>query len=323
MSIHDETTEQKKDLVFYDDDDVDSVRHAPDEQASVTIERQEPNNSESLPQKSLTQNRDKWRWTILGIFASVVLCMSMYCGWRLYCYYYHIGVPVSVSSEENITKLAKPYAHDGKPDIVLSSDSIFGVALNMYELKNLKAEISLTEPDSTDTSVWMYSRSADHTSDNKYIGSLVMQGRELSTDNSRLGYCAMANGNIVIGISRSDKVKDYAMEQGGSFFRQFILVSNGVLPSKFHLHGKVERCALARMSDDRLFYIESRHPETMWDFADALREYGFADAIYITGGKCHSFYRTADGKPHSIGDMNQHPHPEYKKIVPWLVFKAR
>lgn len=320
MSIHDETTEQN--LVFYDDD-VDSVRHAPDEQASVTIERQEPNNSKSLPQKSLTRNRDKWRWTILGIFASVVLCMSMYCGWRLYCYYYHIGVPVSVSSEENITKLAKPYAHDGKPDIVLSSDSIFGVALNMYELKNLKAEISLTEPDSTDASVWMYSRSADHTSDNKYIGSLVMQGRELSTDNSRLGYCAMANGNVVIGISRSDKVKDYAMEQGGSFFRQFILVSNGVLPSKFHLHGKVERRALARMSDDRLFYIESRHPETMWDFADALREYGFADAIYITGGKCHSFYRTADGKPHSIGDMNQHPHPEYKKIVPWLVFKAR
>lgn len=323
MSIHDETTEQKKDLVFYDDDDVDSVRHAPDEQASVTIERQEPNNSESLPQKSLTQNRDKWRWTILGIFASVVLCMSMYCGWRLYCYYYHIGVPVSVSPEENITKLAKPYAHDGKSDIVLSSDSIFGVALNMYELKNLKAEISLTEPDSTDTSVWMYSRSADHTSDNKYIGSLVMQGRELSTDNSRLGYCAMANGNVVIGISRSDKVKDYAMEQGGSFFRQFILVSNGILPSKFHLHGKVERRALARMSDDRLFYIESRHPETMWDFADALREYGFADAIYITGGNCHSFYRTSDGKPHSIGDMNQHPHPEYKKIVPWLVFKAR
>ena len=108
-------------------------------------------------------------------------------------------------------------------------------------------------------------------------------------------------------------IRNYAVEQGGSFFRQFILVSNGVLPSKFYLHGKVERRALARMSDDRLFYIESRHPETMWNFADALREYGFADAIYITGGKCYSFYRTADGKPHSIGDMNQHPHPEYKK----------
>lgn len=323
MSIHDEMTEQKKDLVFYDDDNVDQVRHIPDEQVSVTIERQGTDNFESLPQKSPTQNRDKWRWAILGIFASMVLCMGMYCGWRLYCYYYRIGVPVSVSSEDNIARLAKPYAHDGKPDIVLSSDSILGVAINMYELKNLEAEISLTEPDSTDTSVWMYSRSADHTSDNKYIGSLVMQGKQLASDKSRLGYCAMANGNIVIGVSRSDKVKKYTMEHGGSFFRQFILVSNGVLPPKFHLHGKVERRALARLNDNRLFYIESRHPETMWDFADALREYGFADAIYITGGKCHSFYRTADGKAHSIGDNAQHVDNRYKKIVPWLVFKAR
>ena len=30
---------------------------------------------------------------------------------------------------------------------------------------------------------------------------------------------------------------------------------------------------------------------TAVSIADALREYGFADAIYITGGKCHSFYR--------------------------------
>lgn len=143
------------------------------------------------------------------------------------------------------------------------------------------------------------------------------------TDVSRLGYCAMANGNIVLGISRSDKVKDYVEERGGSFFRQFILVSDGVLPAKFQLHGKVECRALARTSDDHLYYIETRHPETLWDFADALLEYGFADAIYITGDKCHSFYRTPDGKPHNIGDDTQHPHKKYQKIVPWIIFKAR
>ena len=172
-------------------------------------------------------------------------------------------------------------------------------------------------------SVWMYSRSADHTSTNEYLGSLVMNGKELASDVSRLGYCAMANGNIVLGISRSDKVKDYVEERGGSFFRQFILVSDGVLPAKFQLHGKVERRALARTSDDHLYYIETRHPETLWDFADALREYGFADAIYITGGKCHSFYRTPDGKPHNIGDDTLYPHKKYQKIVPWIIFKAR
>lgn len=148
-------------------------------------------------------------------------CIMGLGGWRLYNYYYNIGVPVSVTPEENIQKLAARHK-GGKPTITLSSDSILGVALNMYRLENLQAEISLVEPDTTDTSVWMYSRSADHTSTNEYLGSLVMNGKELASDVSRLGYCAMANGNIVLGISRSDKVKDYVEERGGSFFRQFI-----------------------------------------------------------------------------------------------------
>lgn len=41
----------------------------------------------------------------------------------------------------------------------------------------------------------------------------------------------MANNNVVIGVARDEKVKDYCIENRGSFFRQFILVSNGVLPS--------------------------------------------------------------------------------------------
>lgn len=290
----------KKGIIFVDDD------------SNIIVEK-----------PASVQHPHKWRGTIIGALISVTLCIMIFGCWRLYNYYYNIGVPVSITPKENIVKLSKPHPRGAKPEIILTSDSILGVALNMYELKHLQAEITLTEPDTTDMSVWMYSRCADHTTTGEYLGSLVMNGKELSSDVSRLGYCAMANGNIVLGVSRSDKVKDYVMEHGGSFFRQFILVSSGVLPPKFQLHGKVERRALARTSDDHLYYIETRHAETLWDFADALREYGFADAIYITGGKCHSFYRTPDGKPHNIGDDTQHPHKKYQKIVPWIVFKAQ
>ena len=290
----------KKGIIFVDDD------------SNVIVER-----------PASTQRLHKWRGTIIGVLVSVTLCITLIGCWQLYNYYYNIGVPISVTPDENIAKLTKPYAKGAKPEIILTSDSILGVALNMYELKNLQAEITLAEPDSTDKNVWMYSRCADHTSDGKYLGSLVMLGKELASDASRLGYCAMANGNIVLGISRSDKVKDYVMKHGGSFFRQFILVSDGVLPPKFQLHGKVERRALARTSDDHLYYIETRHAETLWDFADALREYGFADAIYITGGKCYSYYRSTDGKLNAIGDSTEHVQQQYKNIVPWIVFKAR
>ena len=311
-------TNQEKPILFFDDDStaLSPIDDKVEEKAIITIEEEDkkdtPNNSK----------RHKWLWMAACVVASLVVCTLCYAGWRAYNYYYNIGVPVSVSPDENIQKLAMPHKK-GKPSIILTSDSILGVALNMYRLENLQAEITLTEPDSTDKSVWMYSRCADHTSDGKYLGSMVMRGKELASDASRLGYCAMANGNIVLGVSRSDKVKDYVEEQGGSFFRQFILVSNGVLPPKFQLHGKVERRALARTSDDHLYYIETRHPETLWDFADALREYGFVDAIYITGGKCYSYYRSTDGKLNAIGDSTEHVQQQYKNIVPWIVFKAR
>ena len=148
----------------------------------------------------------------------------------------------------------------------------------------------------------------------------MAEGEEHQSDRSRLGYMAMADGNMVIGISRSDKVKDYVLERGGSFFRQFILVSNGTIPTRFFLRGKVERRAIGRKGD-QLYYIATRYKETMWDFADALTEYGFIDVIYITGGKDYCFYRSKDGTRHDIGNPEDYPHKKWKGIIPWLVFK--
>ena len=135
---------------------------------------------------------------------------------------------------------------------------------------------------------------------------------------------AMVDDRMVIGVSRSEKVKDYVMENGGSYFRQFVLVSNGVIPAQFELHGKVERKAIGRMvkeEKDSLYFISTRNKETLWDFADALREYGFIDAIYITGGTDYCYYRTADGQRYDIGDINDYPHKKWKGVIPWLVMR--
>ena len=286
----------------------------------IIIERDEQPQPQEVVTKAVAPSRkQKWLKRFLALVAIGCLMVAILAGYYFWNYYYNIGVSVSVTPEQNIEKLQKP-AKQETPEVVMTSDSILGVAMDFYAINGLKASIQFEEPDTADTSVYLYCRSVDHKADSTYIGTLVVNGEERQSDTHRLGYMAMLGGNSVIGISRSEKVKDYVQEHGGSFFRQFILVSNGDIPGRFFLHGKVERRAIGRI-DDQLYFIATRHKETLWDFADALREYGFIDAIYITGGADYVFYRDKDGIRHDIGDKSDYPHTKWKGIIPWLVFR--
>ena len=299
---------------------MDDINMQKPEVPIIIIERDEQPQSKEIVTKVVAPSK-KQKWLKRFLAFAVVGCMivASIAGYYFWNYYYNIGVSVSVSPEQNIEKLQRPVKKE-IPQVVMTSDSILGVAMDFYAIHGLKASIEFEEPDTADTSVFLYSRCADHTADGRYLGSLVADGEEYQSDQTRLGYMAMADGNMVIGISRSEKVKDYVLKRGGSFFRQFILVSNGMIPSRFFLHGKVERRAIGRI-DDQLYFIATRHKETLWDFADALREYGFIDAIYITGGADYVFCRDKEGIKHDIGDAIGYPQTKWKGIVPWLVFR--
>ena len=301
---------------------MDDIKNQKPEVPIIIIERDEqPQTKESVTKVVAPSRKKKWLKRILLPIVAVCCMIALIGFYKLWNYYYNIGVTVSVTPEQNIEKLQKTVKRES-PEIVVTSDSILGVAMDFYAIHGLKASIEFEEPDTADTSVFLYARCADHKADSTYIGSLVVNGKEYQSDTHRLGYMGMLGGNSVIGISRSEKVKDYVQEHGGCFFRQFILVSDGAIPSRFFLHGKVERRAIGRIGD-QLYYIATRHKETLWDFADALREYGFIDAIYITGGNEYVFYRSKDGVRHDIGDPVDYPHDKWKGIVPWLVFRKQ
>ena len=287
----------------------------------IIIERDEqPQAKESVVKVVAPSWKRKWLKRFLALIAVGCLMIAVLAGYYFWNYYYNIGISVSVTPEQNIEKLQQPVKQE-EPEVVITSDSILGVAMDFYAIHGLKATIEFEEPDTTDTSVYLYCRSADFKADSTYIGSLVVNGKEYQSDTHRLGYMAMLGGNSVIGISRSERVKDYVQERGGSFFRQFILVSDGTIPTRFFLHGKVERRAIGRIGD-QLYFIATRHEETLWDFADALREYGFIDAIYITGGAGYVLYRSKDAVRHGIGKPDEYPQKKWEGITPWLVFRA-
>lgn len=269
----------------------------------------------------------KWAWLSVAIVvAALIVAGAMWYRWY-YHRYIDVGVPISRTPQE-IVALFNPadsvaeVKKKVKPEVIVSHDSILGVAMDFYELRGLHGEVVMEEPDTLDTDVMFYSRCADYEKNDKPIGSLVSKGQLVREDDTRLGYCGMVGDKTYIGISRYEDVRDYCVEAGGSFFRQFVLVSGGELPPRFHLHGKVERRALARTADDRLYYVQTLYPEVMTGFADALREYGFVDAIYITGGKDYCYYRSANGKRHDLGDITNYPHKK-AGIVPWMVFRKK
>lgn len=302
------------------------------EQPVIIIERVEDPDDQTLtvvkPEQPPKHPNRKWVWLSVSIvLASIIIAGAIYANWY-YHRYVNIGVPISRTLQENVEILQSSdslskkelRALRKKAGVYVTSDSILGVSMDFYELRGLRGEVVMEEPDTLDKSVIFYTRCADYGRNDLPIGSLVSKGELKCEDDSRLGYCGMVGSKTVIGVSRLDDVRRYCEEAGGSFFRQFILVSGGELPSRFHLHGKVERRALARTEDDRLFFVQTVYPEVMTAFADAMREYGFVDAIYIPGGNDYCYYRSRWGTRHDIGDIAQYPHQK-AGIVPWLVFR--
>ena len=207
----------------------------------------------------------------------------------------------SRNADDVITALARPMK--GNAGVTPLSDEVMGVKMKIYRLDGLKAHFADTVPDYTDSTIYLITRNSDYklVNDRKeIIGDFIIDGEVLQKSNWRAGFMAIVDGNAQIGVDRSNKIFNHVLENDGSMFRQMALVSAGTRCDKqFILKGKVTRCAYARNRAGELFFVETVNPETLYGFADALIEYGFTDAIYITGGKQPNlFYRTEDGTAH-------------------------
>ena len=237
---------------------MDDINMQKPEVPVIIIERDEQSQSKETETKVVAPSwKRKWLKRILALMAVGCMMVAVLAGYKYWNDHNNIGVDVSVSPEQNIEKLQQPAKRE-VAQVVMTSDTILDVAMDFYAIYGLKASIEFKEPDLNDRSVYLYCRSVDFNVDSTYIGSLVVNGEELQSDVQRFAYMAMVGNNSVIGVSRSEKVKDFVKKEGGSFFRQFILVSNGTIPNHFFLHGKVERRAIGCI-DDRLYYIHRCH----------------------------------------------------------------
>lgn len=232
----------------------------------------------------------------------------------------------SMRDAENISALSESYVPSAMGTEVLT-DSILGVGMDIYPLEGLRASLEWEFPDTADRSLVMFMRTADYHPDGRPLGPVVVDGigSACKPVDSRDGYVAVSPyGRAVAGISPADDVEEWTRKNKGGFFRQMVLLDDGELPRDFILRGKVERGAIATSVEGALYYVVTHGRESMYDFADALREYGFVDAVYMTGGNSYSFHRDSTGNSHvnsatleKIGKYESRPLPQ-----PLLVFRS-
>lgn len=253
-----------------------------------------------------------WQRAALAVIILLLLAILAWLGWGYYQHHrwaVNFEYPVSRSSAQIITDLNKTGQIKGDSVRVFTADSIDGVTMRFYNLAGLKASMSREMPADSDSSVVLVTQGWDYYFDDAkqyhFLGDFVYNGKMLAQGTGKAGFVAVTTKGWQMGISQEDSVRDYIISQGASMFRQFALVSAGQICLKqFALKGKVHRRALARKPGDvTAYYVETVNKESLYDFAEALADYGFIDAVYLTGADgTEPVYRDADGILH--GDLN-------------------
>lgn len=182
-----------------------------------------------------------------------------------------------------------------KSKIIPVYDSINDVPFAFYPIDAFKAEVTFNRPDSADQNIMLAVTAADVRADNGEIaGEFIIDKKQLTRGSRKPGWCYISPaGQITIGIGAAQEAKKQALADGGCFFRQLALVMDGeVMPNQ--LKGKSKRRALAFINGKPAI-VKSAERESIYDFSQALADYGFSHAIYLPGGEGFWKARTSEG----------------------------
>ncbi len=250
--------------------------------------------------------RRRYRLAAVAAIIAVALAGGAWVVWRYFIPHWTVSFeyPLSRSSAAIIDDLNKSQSSILNSQ-TFTEDSIDGVPMRLIDLAGLQASVSQKMPADSDTSVVLITQGWDYYYDDAkkyhYLGDFVYNGKQLAKGTGRAGFVAVTKRGWQMGVSQEDSIRDYVISQGGSMFRQFALVSAGQICLKqFALKGKVHRRALARKPGSvTAYYVETVNKESLYDFAEALSDYGFIDAVYLTGADgTEPVYRDALGTLH-------------------------
>ena len=230
------------------------------------------------------------------------------------------GSPQDAAVSQELKELSQP--DDNRmperyvePKLDIWTDTINDVPMKFFQLTAAKARLCMGTPSEQDSTLLMVLPAADIRKDNLgIVGDFVLEGKQYGNGKRKEGYVAILDERLFLGVSSSDTVMNYCADHRGSFFRQYALVFDGQVV-KNKLKGKSLRRAVARRDkDDSVYVIVSLQRESLYDFSEALADYGMTDAIYLPGGDAYAFYRK-DTLLDYLGTSQEHIYPNTNYLL--------
>lgn len=268
--------------------------------------------------ESSSSPKRKWGWMILaavlviGVIASIIAfsCARSQEEEGIFERSVHQAIPHPlrgwIQSLDSITDVC-----------VITKDTIVNdIPMRLYVPLNMtpRLEVGYKCIDDTTHNMLLF-QAADIRADNKKIvGAFVLRGKPLSWGLSKKGYCGIIGDQVTIGVADNSPLFEQATEVGGYFFRQYPLVSNGVLVEN-ELKSQSTRRGLCEL-EGKVVVVETYTPESLHDFSQALVDIGTTNAIYLVGSAAIGWHRNFDG----VGVASGQWEPRVFKNVSFIVW---
>ena len=197
------------------------------------------------------------------------------------------------------------------------------VVLRLYIPHNAEMSLHIGKIDIEDTSIIYAAQAADVRADNGgIVGAFVLKGEPKAWGLSKKGFCASINGEVTVGVAENSPLFEKATEEGGYFFRQYPLVSNGKLVEN-EPKGKSIRRAICDRNGE-IFMVETGTAESFHDFAQALADLGVGEAVYLVGSSAYGWAVDENGDRHEFGvDHYYTGRRKAPKNISYMVWKKR
>ena len=231
--------------------------------------------------------------------------------------------PVIVSEPTQIGKIGDEVDTLNIGYTEIKDTLINDIPIKIYIPHNAEMSLHIGKINKEDTSIIYTAQAADVRADNGgIVGAFVLKGEPKAWGLSKKGFCASINGQITIGVAENSPLFEKATEQGGYFFRQYPLVSNGKLVENEPKGKSIRRAICDRQGE--IFMVETGTTESFHDFAQALVDLGVDQAIYLVGSTAYGWAVDENGTTYEFGEDNYYTsHRRIHQNTSYIVWKRK